>query len=83
MACGKPILVSDIPGNLEWVTPEVNGWLFPDGNADALAQAISHATQNRARLSEMGKAARTVAEKRANWEVNFQQMLKAYKILLG
>ncbi len=33
MACGCPVLVSDIPGNREWVQQGVNGWLFPDGDA--------------------------------------------------
>jgi len=83
MACGKPVLVADIPGNQEWVTPGVNGWLFPDGNEVALAQTIQLALQDRARLLEMGNAARELAEKRANWKENFQQMLNAYKIFLG
>lgn len=83
MACGKPVIVSDIPGNKEWVTPGSNGWLFPDGNADALAQTISKALQDRTRLVQMGEAARELAEKRANWAVNFQQMLKAYEIVRG
>ena len=37
LACGLPALVSDIPANREWVSEGVNGWLFPDGNADILA----------------------------------------------
>jgi glycosyltransferase involved in cell wall biosynthesis len=83
MACGKPVLVSDIPGNLEWVIPEVNGWLFPDGDPEALAQTVLLAMHDRAQLYKMGHAARALAEKRANWEENFQQMLKAYEIVLG
>lgn len=83
MACGKPVLVSDIPGNQEWVTPGLNGWLFSDGDTDSLAQAIMTAIQDRKRLHEMGKAGRVIVEKRANWEENFKQMLNAYKILLG
>jgi glycosyltransferase involved in cell wall biosynthesis len=40
LACGLPALVSDIPANQEWVSEGVNGWLFPDGNADILAEKI-------------------------------------------
>ncbi len=40
LACGLPALVSDIPANQEWVNEGVNGWLFPDGNADILAEKI-------------------------------------------
>ncbi len=43
MACGLPVLVSDIPGNREWVIPGENGWLFKDGDSSALASAILEA----------------------------------------
>jgi glycosyltransferase involved in cell wall biosynthesis len=82
MACGRPALVSDIPGNLEWVEPGVQGWWFPDGDTNALAQAILHAVDNRERLPEMGYAARLLAKQRADWKKNFQQLLQAYEIAL-
>jgi glycosyltransferase involved in cell wall biosynthesis len=80
MACGCPVLVSDIPGNREWVEQGVNGWLFPDGDAQALAQAINQAVEQRNRLSEMGKAARRTAEQRADWKSNFPQLERAFEI---
>jgi glycosyltransferase involved in cell wall biosynthesis len=82
MACGCPVLVSDIPGNREWVTPGKNGWLFPDGDVNALAQAILGAVEQRQRLPEMGQNARQIAEKRADWQENFQLLLKAYTVAL-
>jgi glycosyltransferase involved in cell wall biosynthesis len=82
MACGRPALVSDIPGNREWVEPSVQGWLFPDGDADFLAQAILHAVDEQKRLPEMGRAAHALAEQRANWKKNFLELLKAYEIAL-
>ncbi len=78
LACGCPALVSDIPGNREWITPGVQGWWFPDGDATALAQAINHAVSQRSRLPEMGQAARQLAEARADWEKNFPKLLEAY-----
>jgi len=83
MACGRPAIVSDIPGNREWVTPGENGWWFVDNNPAALAQAISQAIEKRNQLPEMGQAARLVAEQRAEWEKNFLQLLKAYEIALN
>ncbi len=38
LACGLPCAVSDIPANREWVTDGVNGWIFPDGDVDVLAE---------------------------------------------
>jgi glycosyltransferase involved in cell wall biosynthesis len=80
MACGCPVLVSDIPGNREWVIPGVNGWLFPDGDANALADAIITVVDQRARLPGMGRAARKLVEERADWEKNFPELLRAYEI---
>ncbi|MDD5468531.1 MAG: glycosyltransferase family 4 protein [Anaerolineales bacterium] len=83
MACGCPALVSDIPGNREWVTPGANGWLFPDGDASALAECLLRAWEARARLPEMGAAARRLAEQRADWTRNFPHLLRAYDLALS
>lgn len=83
MACGCPVLVADIPGNREWVSSGENGWLFPDGHVDALAQAILHAVENRQQLPEMGRKSRQIAEARADWEKNFPQLFFAYQIALN
>lgn len=80
MACGCPVLVSDIPGNREWVTPGENGWLFPVDDANALAQAILQAIEQRERLPEMGQTARRLVEQRADWSQNFPRLFDAYRI---
>jgi glycosyltransferase involved in cell wall biosynthesis len=80
LACGTPALLSDIPGNREWVQPGVQGWLFPDGDTNALGQALLHAVEQRLQLAEMGCAARRLAEQRADWDVNFQELLRAYQM---
>ena len=97
MACGLPVLISNIPGNREWMAPAdtageehrveggaefQNGWLFPDGNVQALAQAIIQAAADRERLQRMGNAARTIAEERADWNKNFPQLFRAFEIAL-
>jgi len=82
-ACGTPAIVSDIPGNREWVTPGENGWLFPDGDAGALSAAMLNAYAQRQSLPSMGRNSRWLAEQRADWEKNFPQLEKAYAIALG
>lgn len=78
MACGLPVIVSDIPGNREWVTEGENGWLFPVGDAHALAERILDALTKRDELSRMGMRGRILVEQRANWEKNFPLLLQAY-----
>jgi glycosyltransferase involved in cell wall biosynthesis len=79
LACGLPCLVSDIPANKEWVFEGENGWLFPDGDANALAAKILGAMEKRESLAEMGKNARSVAESRADWKKNVRKLLAAYE----
>jgi glycosyltransferase involved in cell wall biosynthesis len=82
MACGLPCLVSDIPANKEWVQEGENGWLFPDGDAQALAGKIEQVLANRSRLIEIGQAARRTAEQKADWRKNFEKLLKTYELSL-
>jgi len=79
LACGLPCLVSDIPANREWVTDAENGWLFPDGNVEALAAHILQAIDKRDVLNKMGLAGRQLAEARADWKKNFQILLSVYQ----
>ena len=83
LACGLPCLVSDIPANKEWVFEGRNGWLFPDGDADALAAKIVAAIKNRRSLPEIAKNARAVAEERADWSRNVGKLLAAYEQITG
>ena len=79
LACGLPALVSDIPANKEWVREGVNGWLFPDGEADTLAAKILTVIAQRNKLPDIGRAARRSAQERADWKKNFAKLLEAYE----
>ena len=78
LACGLPCLVSDIPGNKEWITEGENGWLFPDGNVDGLATKMLQIMDQRKSLPEIGSAARAIAEERADWKKNSAKLMQAY-----
>jgi glycosyltransferase involved in cell wall biosynthesis len=80
MACGLPALVSDIPGNLEWVTPGLNGFIFRVGSHRALADRMIEATMDINILRSLGAQSRKVAEQRANWKLNSEKLLLAYEL---
>ena len=82
LACGTPALVSDLPGNQEWINPGVHGWLFPKGDSDKLKEGLVNAWNKRDRLADMGKYARSLAELRADWSKNFPMLLEAYELAL-
>jgi glycosyltransferase involved in cell wall biosynthesis len=77
LACGRPAIVSDIPGNLEWVENGQQGWVFADGNVGELTESILTASRDQA-LIEKKRHARTRAEEKADWQMNFQVLLIAY-----
>jgi glycosyltransferase involved in cell wall biosynthesis len=80
LACGLPALVSDIPGNREWLQGSAAGWLFADGEDGALANGIINAESQQNKLAEMGRAARQLAEERADWNQNSQKLWLAYRM---
>jgi glycosyltransferase involved in cell wall biosynthesis len=78
LASGLPCLVSDIPGNREWIEDGVNGWLFRDGDADDLARKILSVSKHRHSLAQVRAAARKTAEQKADWQKNFGKLLEVY-----
>ena len=69
MACGTPVLVSDIAGNREWIQDGVSGRLFPVGDTQALTKKLAKVLASPDRSS---RAARALAEvrARADWSHN-------------
>jgi glycosyltransferase involved in cell wall biosynthesis len=78
MACGRPVLVSDIPSNKEWVKPGETGMLFEDVNLCSLKGRILQMSRD-PDLALFGCCARALAEERADWNKNFQKLLAAYQ----
>jgi glycosyltransferase involved in cell wall biosynthesis len=81
LACGMPCLVSDIPGNREWIEDGVNGWLFRDGDVDDLAEKILTAIKKRSEFQRIGELARKTAERKADWKKNFGKLLETYDVI--
>jgi len=82
MACGLPVLVSDIPGNREWVNEDEQGWLFKDGDMQACSQKILLAASRLASFEKIKKGNRLLAERRADWNRNFLVLLEAYDLAI-
>lgn len=76
MACGKPVVVSSFPANLEWVQDGVNGWVFETGSDDSLAEKLLVAYGERQRWAEMGRRNRELVLERADRNRNFPKLLE-------
>jgi glycosyltransferase involved in cell wall biosynthesis len=78
-AAGKPMIVSEAANAIQLVEPGVTGWVFPTGDAAALARCLEEArAAPREQLAAMGAAARAVA---ARYDV--RAMAEAYMGLYG
>lgn len=55
MACGLPVIASDIRGNVDIIREEDNGYLFAPEDVDALAQKIALLMDNPDKRKAMGR----------------------------
>lgn len=63
IACGRPVIASDISAVSELVRHEETGWLVPRDDADALAMSIIHALRTPEQREVLGLSARKLAER--------------------
>jgi len=61
MACGLPAVVTNVGGNAEAVTHQVNGMVVSPGSVDAVADAISYLARHPEECARMSKSARARA----------------------
>lgn len=79
MACGLPVVATDIAGNREWLDGLVGDALVPVGDAIATADALVQlASVPRSERRALGASNRRRAVARANWQANVQQLFEAY-----
>jgi glycosyltransferase involved in cell wall biosynthesis len=84
MACGIPIVATDVPGSREVLGDRGDaGWLVPAGDPVALAEAIGRLVAAPAMRREMGVRARSAALERHDVHRVVQRYLSTYAELLG
>ena len=83
MGCSLPVLVSSIPGNLEWVTDGENGILFPTRDVQDLADKMLYCYHNRVVLKKNAQNGRKLIEIKADWDKNKVKIHLAYRKACG
>ncbi|MEW6747853.1 MAG: glycosyltransferase [Planctomycetota bacterium] len=78
MACGRPVVVTDVGFLAEAVADGVNGRLIPAGSANGLAAAVIALLDDPEEADRMGQAARRTVEAR----YSLGKMLERYAALL-
>ena len=81
LACGKPVIVSDLNTNFIDVEKENIGFKVAMHDADDWVRVINLAEQDSARLENMGRHAYQIAEERYNYELFTDNVVEQLKKL--
>jgi len=82
MACGTPVIASDIGGLPEVVQDGVTGRLFPAGDVMTLRQHIVDLVEDPARAHELGQAGRDRVETEHNPALHYDRIMNAYRDIM-
>lgn len=83
MGCGIPVLMSAIPGNLEWVKNGENGVIFPTKAVSELADKMIFCRRNPSVTAAYAAEARKLIEAKADWNKNKKDINTAYRKACG
>ena len=78
MACSLVPIVTDIPGNREWIQDGVNGFLVPNNRPEALAEKIVSLCQNMAGLQKIVDRNQQMVREKANYQTNLLQLREKF-----
>ena len=81
MACGRPVVCTDVASLPEVVVDGDTGFVVPAGNAAALRRAIETLHADPARAARMGEAGRRRVLERFRWGQVVERCLDAYETL--
>lgn len=82
MASRMPVVVSDVPSNLEWVKEGYNGEIFPRGDETTLASKILMLAADPVRSQEYGDRNLAVVRERGDWGRSYRELERIYSRLI-
>lgn len=82
MACGTPVVVSDVGGLPEVVQNNVSGMVVKSESIDAAVEAIQELIDNKSLREKYSKNGRIRVKEKYDWEKNVDLMLENYSDLL-
>lgn len=81
MAQKRLVVASDVGGHKELIRDGETGWLFPAGDADALAACVLGVLNQTERLPEVREAGRRFVEEERNWAASVARYRPVYEAL--
>jgi glycosyltransferase involved in cell wall biosynthesis len=81
MACGLPIIATNVRGNRDLISPGKNGILVSPRSPKEMADAISMLLNDDEMRKELGKNARKTIEEKFTWDIVSTKILHCYESL--
>ena len=78
MACGTPVVASNVGGIPEIITDGVDGLLVEPGHPDMLANAIARLLSDKTLKNLLGQRAKSKIANKFSWQANISKYLKCY-----
>ena len=74
MACGLPVIVTDVGGNREWIEEGKGGFIVPVKDHQVLAEKIIFLFKNKVISKEFGERNRSIIEERQDYYKEMEKM---------
>jgi glycosyltransferase involved in cell wall biosynthesis len=82
MACGLPVIVTDVADNRKWVEDGVNGFVIRIKDPKSLAEKIIYLLKNEDIRKQFGKISRKIIEERNDYYKEMEKMENIYEQLV-
>ena len=82
MACGKPVIGTNVGGIPDQIIDGYNGFLIPPRNAKEIAEKILWLVENPEEAKRMGMNGRKVVEEKFDINIRINRIIKLYEELL-
>jgi glycosyltransferase involved in cell wall biosynthesis len=82
VACGKPVVATNVGGIPEVITPGINGFLITAGDVKTLSSNIIQILTNTTLRKQMGRMSRQIAETRFNASKNAESLSDLFRQII-
>lgn len=83
LACGKPVIVSEMPGQVELVSHLECGLIIPPGDAEALCEAAKKLMNEPELRESMGRRGLLAVQKDHSWDQRSEVLCKMLEGVIG